>query len=287
MVRVGNESSNSDSIKFLCSYGGQILPRHSDYKLRYVGGYTRVLSIDRCVSYTGESWLIRTFIVDRLSSWSVVNLLLIGVWFSFAELMVKLVEFCGFSATLKCHLPNQDLDTLISVKTDEELATVVGEYDRAAARMKHSSQIQKIRAVLSPLTNLKKVSPPLSTSSSVHSSPSYGFRSSLSDDRRRRQAIGKSTSRKNNTVAIGFPASLQKSCCISPCYYDHRLTGGFYSGSCCNYLARSQQGMRLSTHWRRIHLDHKVHIQDRTEHDDDDKNKIKVEVGWNLKQIRD
>lgn len=41
------------TIKFLCSYGGRILPRYPDGKLRYRGGETRVLSIDRSISYAG------------------------------------------------------------------------------------------------------------------------------------------------------------------------------------------------------------------------------------------
>ena len=43
----------SSTVKFLCSYGGKILPRYPDGKLRYVGGETRVLAVDRSVSYSG------------------------------------------------------------------------------------------------------------------------------------------------------------------------------------------------------------------------------------------
>lgn len=45
------------TIKFLCSYGGKILPRHPDGKLRYVGGETRVLAVDRSISFSGQSRL--------------------------------------------------------------------------------------------------------------------------------------------------------------------------------------------------------------------------------------
>ena len=41
------------TIKFLCSYGGKILPRYPDGKLRYVGGETRVLAVDRFISFAG------------------------------------------------------------------------------------------------------------------------------------------------------------------------------------------------------------------------------------------
>lgn len=58
------------------------------------------------------------------------------------ELMKKLYEFCGYSVDLRCQLPNGDLETLISVKSEEELANIVDEYDRISGA--------KIRAVLSP-----------------------------------------------------------------------------------------------------------------------------------------
>lgn len=40
-------------VKFLCSYGGRILPRHTDGALRYVGGHNRVLSVDRSLHFYG------------------------------------------------------------------------------------------------------------------------------------------------------------------------------------------------------------------------------------------
>lgn len=54
MVRKDNISSEC-IIKFLYSYGGKILPRYPDSKLRYVGGETRVLSVDRTsISFSGS-----------------------------------------------------------------------------------------------------------------------------------------------------------------------------------------------------------------------------------------
>ncbi|KAJ0049559.1 hypothetical protein Pint_15535 [Pistacia integerrima] len=142
---------NSENLKFLCSYDGKILPRSSDGQLRYVGGITRVFSVERSVS--------------------------------FAELMVKLGEFCGSSVTLRCQLPNGDLETLISIKSDEDLTNLVQEYDRAAP-------ISKIRAILSTPASLKQISPPPSVdfpsakpsftavdrcSRSQPSSPTFGY----------------------------------------------------------------------------------------------------------------
>ncbi|KAI4365932.1 hypothetical protein MLD38_021869 [Melastoma candidum] len=125
--------SSFSVIKFLCSYGGKIVPRKSDGKLCYVGGFTRILSVDRSVSYT--------------------------------ELMVKLVEFCGFSVVLRCQLPGGDLETLITIKSDEDLANLVEEYEKAGILSS-----QKIRAVLSPPGSPRVASRPSSSASSVDSS---------------------------------------------------------------------------------------------------------------------
>ncbi|KAJ9677868.1 hypothetical protein PVL29_022695 [Vitis rotundifolia] len=133
------DSANNRIIKFLYSYGGKILPRRIDGKLRYVGGHTRVLAVDRSISY--------------------------------AELMVKLGELCGSSVTLRCQLPKEDLDVLVTVTSDEELANVIDEYHRA------SSSCSKIRAVLSPPKSLKTISPVSSTTSSVDSSDSRSITS--------------------------------------------------------------------------------------------------------------
>ncbi|XVF08416.1 hypothetical protein REPUB_Repub07fG0001800 [Reevesia pubescens] len=138
MVRQQMHSKSSETIKFLCSYEGKILPRSIDGKLRYVGGLTRVLSVHRSISFT--------------------------------ELMVKLVEFCGYSVTLRCQLPNGDLDTLISMKSDEDLTNMIQEYDQAA--LISPSAPSKIRAILSPPKSLKQISSPSSNTSSVNISSS-------------------------------------------------------------------------------------------------------------------
>ncbi|KVH98914.1 uncharacterized protein LOC112514017 [Cynara cardunculus var. scolymus] len=122
MTRITNNDSKPSPaiIKFLYSYGGKIMPRQIDGKLRYVGGYTRVLAVDRSISH--------------------------------AELIVKFWEACGLSVNLKCKLPSEDLDVLVSVTCDEDLAAVIQEYDRV-------SPDAKIRAVLFPVKSLKTISP--------------------------------------------------------------------------------------------------------------------------------
>ena len=52
----GDEAISSSSayfkVKFLCSYGGKILPRPHDNQLTYVGGDTKILAVDRNIKYS-------------------------------------------------------------------------------------------------------------------------------------------------------------------------------------------------------------------------------------------
>ena len=48
------ESNPKNTIKFLFSYGGKILPRLTDGKLRYTGGHTRVLALPPPISFSGS-----------------------------------------------------------------------------------------------------------------------------------------------------------------------------------------------------------------------------------------
>ncbi|KAK6920639.1 PB1 domain [Dillenia turbinata] len=89
------------------------------------------------------------------------------------ELMVKFGECCGNSVSLKCKLPNEDLDVLVSIKSDEDLSNLMEEYDRLAAVKKNRDF--KIRAVLFPIESLKKISPtPSIDSRSSPTSPILG-----------------------------------------------------------------------------------------------------------------
>ncbi|CAL1395296.1 unnamed protein product [Linum trigynum] len=132
-------------IKFLCSYGGKLVPRYPDGKLRYQGGQTRVLAVHRSVS--------------------------------FSELLTKLREFCGGAmVSLRCQLPPEaDLDdALVSIVSDEDLANLIEEYDRSPV----SSSSLKIRAFLSPPSKKQSPAPSSTTSSSSSSSSSSSWSSS-------------------------------------------------------------------------------------------------------------
>ncbi|XP_062187799.1 uncharacterized protein LOC133891104 isoform X2 [Phragmites australis] len=91
-----SEASDSSSmIKILCSFGGKILPRPSDGKLRYVGGETHIIRISRTVSWQ--------------------------------ELKQKTTAIYNQPHVIKYQLPGEDLDALISVSNDEDLRNMMEE----------------------------------------------------------------------------------------------------------------------------------------------------------------
>lgn len=132
---VSVKTGNVTTVKFLCSYGGKILPRYSDGKLRYLGGDTRVLAVDRSIP--------------------------------FSDLQEKMGDLCGSDkVSLRCQLPTEDLDALVSVTCDEDLANLFEEYDVAS---RDRLAPLKIRAFLheTPLAKSSKSrspSPPISSS---------------------------------------------------------------------------------------------------------------------------
>ncbi|CAN6969067.1 unnamed protein product [Brassica oleracea var. botrytis] len=87
--------SSLNHAKFLCSFGGRIIPRPRDQKLRYVGGETRIIRISKTIS--------------------------------FEELMHKMVEMFPEARTIKYQLPGEDLDALVSVSSDEDLQNMMEE----------------------------------------------------------------------------------------------------------------------------------------------------------------
>ncbi|XP_022776158.1 uncharacterized protein LOC111317906 [Durio zibethinus] len=165
----------NSTIKFLCSYGGKILPRYPDGKLRYHGGETRVLAVDRSIS--------------------------------FSELSLKMGEMCGTTVSLRCQLPTEDLDALVSITSDEDLANLIEEYDRVAS----PPSSLKIRAFLSqPKSTKKPISPPPSSwASSSKSSSSSPLRFS--------------SIRQISGTSVAFPLVSEKSAGKSVPYYGYHV----------------------------------------------------------------
>ncbi|XLR36005.1 hypothetical protein HN51_045348, partial [Arachis hypogaea] len=59
-----------------------------------------------------------------------------------ADLLVKVGALCGSSVTLRCQLPNEDLETLISLTNNEDLTHISKEYDRASSKLPHPLNIR-------------------------------------------------------------------------------------------------------------------------------------------------
>lgn len=91
----GASDISSLKLKVLCSFGGRILPRPSDGKLRYVGGETRIIRISKDITWQ-DLWLKATAIYDE-------------------------------THTIKYQLPGEDLDALVSVSSDEDLLNMMEE----------------------------------------------------------------------------------------------------------------------------------------------------------------
>ncbi|XP_042497023.1 uncharacterized protein LOC122075884 [Macadamia integrifolia] len=188
----------NNTIKFLYSYGGKILPRYPDGKLRYVGGDTRVLAVDRFIS--------------------------------FAELLVKFGELYGSSVSLRCQLPTEDLDALVSITSDEDLANLIEEYDRASmcrdkkALVAVSSPL-KIRGFLFP-RSVKKVSPPPSTTSSTINDATAAWKSPNAAARSRSSLHRLVLQRCLGDVStpMGFPVQIERSTGRIP-YYAYQAAG--------------------------------------------------------------
>lgn len=114
------QSPSSKKLKFLCSFGGKILPRPSDGALRYVGGHTRIVALRRDAS--------------------------------FQEVMLKMTEgLCG-PAVIKYQLPDEDLDALVSVSCPEDFENMIEEYDKLVEASTEGSA--KLRVFLFSATEL-------------------------------------------------------------------------------------------------------------------------------------
>ncbi|XP_030474731.2 uncharacterized protein LOC115692112 [Syzygium oleosum] len=91
----GSGDCTSARVKFLCSFGGTILPRPSDGKLRYVGGETRIVRISKDITWQ--------------------------------ELTQKTLAIYNQPHTIKYQLPGEELDALVSVSCDEDLQNMMEE----------------------------------------------------------------------------------------------------------------------------------------------------------------
>ncbi|XP_057453314.1 uncharacterized protein LOC130745183 isoform X2 [Lotus japonicus] len=115
----GGSDSSSMMMKCLCSFGGKILPRPSDGKLRYVGGQTRILRLRKDISWQ--------------------------------ELRQKAMLIYNLVHVLKYQLPGEDLDALVSVSCDEDLQNMMEEYNI----LEDKEHPQKLRMFLFSMNDLE------------------------------------------------------------------------------------------------------------------------------------
>ncbi|KAL9228298.1 hypothetical protein vseg_003892 [Gypsophila vaccaria] len=111
-----SDCSQPGKLRILCSFGGKILPRPSDSKLRYAGGDTRIISVRKNISWE--------------------------------ELVRKTSDLCNQPHTIKYQLPGEDLDALISVSSDEDFQNMMEEY----GGMERSVESQRLRIFLIPIS---------------------------------------------------------------------------------------------------------------------------------------
>ncbi|XP_028799623.1 uncharacterized protein LOC114754936 [Neltuma alba] len=114
----GSSDSSSMTMKVLCSFGGRILPRPGDGKLRYVGGETRIIRIRKDISWQ--------------------------------ELLQKSLSIYSQAHVIKYQLPGEDLDALVSVSSDEDLQNMMEECNQPQDR----EGSQKLRIFLFSMSDL-------------------------------------------------------------------------------------------------------------------------------------
>lgn len=99
-----------ENLKLLCSFGGKILPRPGDGKLRYVGGETRIISIRKNLRYK--------------------------------ELVKRTYGIFSSPHIIKYQLPGEDLDALISLSSDEDIHNMIEEYHHELERLDGSKRLR-------------------------------------------------------------------------------------------------------------------------------------------------
>ncbi|KAK6934755.1 PB1 domain [Dillenia turbinata] len=108
----GSFGNSSTKMKILCSFNGRILPRPSDGRLRYVGGETRIININKDISWQ--------------------------------ELVQKTATIYDQAHTIKYQLPGEDLDALVSVSCDEDLQNMMEE----CSALEDGEGLKKLRIFL-------------------------------------------------------------------------------------------------------------------------------------------
>ena len=209
-----SDGSQSGKMKFLCSYGGKILPRPSDGKLRYVGGETHIVSIRKNI--TRE------------------------------ELMRKTSGVCNQPHTIKYQLPGEDLDALISVSSDEDLQNMIEEY----YGLERHEGFQRLRIFLVPLSESEKTSS-FDGNTIQQSSPDYQYVVAVNgilDPSPRKNTSGLSLASEANQLGTNLDhnPSFHRNSPTAPVPLE--IKGGFNALNPAQFFNQSQNMHRSPNH---------------------------------------
>lgn len=143
------EMSPRSRVKFLCSYGGKILPRPSDGQLKYIGGDTRVIAVPRSISFSGTILIFSC--TTLVHCYMLLILLIINVFP--IELKKKMDIVYNGEAMVKYQLMPEDLDALVSVTCDEDLRYMFDEHDRQPRSPSSGCGSPRLRVFLFPTSS--------------------------------------------------------------------------------------------------------------------------------------
>ncbi|CAH8389463.1 unnamed protein product [Eruca vesicaria subsp. sativa] len=121
-----SEHDSQPRVRFMCTFGGKILPRSPDNQLSYVGGDNRIVAVNRHTTFA--SLLTK---LSKISGKQMIPSRLNRDRFKL-NYLIRLRILGKSNISVKYQLPNEDLDALISVSTDEDVENMMEEYDRVA-----------------------------------------------------------------------------------------------------------------------------------------------------------
>ncbi|KAK9272779.1 hypothetical protein L1049_003156 [Liquidambar formosana] len=121
-------ADHNTKLRLMCSYGGHIVPRPNSKTLCYIGGDTRIVAVDRRTTGTSLSSL-----TTHLSS-----------------TLLHTTTPAHRPFTIKYQLPYNDLDSLISLATDDDLHLMIDEYDRLSSPSPTATPSCRLRLFLFP-----------------------------------------------------------------------------------------------------------------------------------------
>ncbi|KAK3125352.1 hypothetical protein QOZ80_7BG0603760 [Eleusine coracana subsp. coracana] len=118
------QANAGPQVRLMTSFGGCILPRPGDRRLRYVGGDTRIVSLPRATA--SYATLVAAF----------------------ARIAPNLFAPGAPHPTLKYKLPQDDIDSLISISSDDDVDHLMDELDRLEYLNANVAKPDRLRAFI-------------------------------------------------------------------------------------------------------------------------------------------